>query len=145
MTDTSRAVGFRDLSSWRALVLMMIALTSCSACTTGSPTAGDSWSRDYVSTYERVFEAAVAALEEIDFYLDDEDWEKGRIRARSSARRAGPDATLFVDVRQKSDRIRVDVMAQSSSLEDGRAPAEVSGLVRDFFSGLDSRLEGRFD
>jgi hypothetical protein len=115
------------------------------ACTTGSGTTGDEWSRDYVTTQGRAYEAAAEALGDIDFYLENEEPDQGRIRARSSARRSGVEATLLVTIREKGDRIRVDVMAQSPGLEEGRAPAQVSGIVRDFFHRLDARLEGRTD
>jgi hypothetical protein len=133
------------LSTIRRILVCSLVLTAAAACTTGSGPSGDDWSRDYVSTFDRVYEAAVESLDGIGFYLESEDQEEGRIRARSSARRAGLDATLLVDVRHRGDRIRVDVMAQSPGLEEGRAPVQVSGLVRDFFHGLDARLEGRVD
>lgn len=129
----------------RRLAFVSVAVLAAVACTTGSVSSVDDWSRDYVSTFDRVWEAAVASLDEIGFYLESEDREEGRIRARSSARRTNLEATLLVDVRDRGDRIRVDVMAQSPGLEEGRAPVQVSGLVRDFFHGLDARLEGRVD
>ena len=129
----------------RRLTFVSVAVLAAVACTTGSGSSVDDWSRDYVSTFDRVWEAAVASLDEIGFYLESEDREEGRIRARSSARRTNLEATLLVDVRDRGGRIRVDVMAQSPGLEEGRAPVQVSGLVRDFFHGLDSRLEGRVD
>lgn len=145
MNDSRRPLGYQNPRDGLALVLMIAVLSVGSACTTGSGTGPDAWSRDYVSTYERVFEAAIEALAETDFYLDTEDHERGRIIGRSSARRAELEATLIVDVQMKGDRIRVDVMAQSPELEDGRAPVQVSGIVRDFFHHLDARLEGRTD
>lgn len=133
------------LPTIRRLTVVSIVMVAAAACATGSGTSVDDWSRDYVSTFERVFEAAIESLDEIGFYLESEDREQGRIRARSSARRTSVEATLLVDVRLRGDRIRVDVMAQSPGLEEGRAPVQVSGLVRDFFRGLDARLEGRVD
>jgi hypothetical protein len=122
-----------------------LALLAAVACSTGSGGGSGDWSRDYVATEERVHEAVIAAIDEIDFYLVDEDMERGRIRARSSARRADLEATMIVDLRTLTDRVRVDVMIQSSDLEVGRAPVQVSGVVRDFFTHLDARLEGRVD
>ena len=129
----------------RRLTPVSIVMVAAAACATGSGTSVDDWSRDYVSTFDRVYEAAIGSLDEIGFYLESEDREEGRIRARSSARRTNVEAALLVDVRLRGDRIRVDVMAQSPGLEEGRAPVQVSGLVRDFFHGLDARLEGRVD
>lgn len=133
------------LPTVRRLTFVSLAMIAVVACTTGSGTSVDDWSRDYVSTYDRVFEAAIGALDGIGFYLESEDRQEGRIRARSSARRTKVEATLLVDVRNRGDRIRVVVMAQSPGLEEGRAPVQISGLVRDFFHGLDARLEGRID
>jgi len=143
MLDAKHPPGSRNRHQGPTIALVIAVLLLASACTTGSGTEPDEWFRDYVSTYERVFEAAISALDDSDFYLDTVDEERGRIRARSSARRADLEATLLVDIRQKGDRIRVDVLAQSSGLEEGRAPVQVSGVVRDFFHHLDARLEGR--
>jgi hypothetical protein len=128
----------------RLILVWMVGMAAV-GCSTRSGTSVDEWSRDYVSSFDRVYEAAAGALEDSGFYIESEDRERGRIRARSSARRTDLETTLLVDVRQRGDRIRVDVMAQSPGLEEGRAPAQVSGLVRDFFHGLDARLEGRTD
>lgn len=145
MSDSRRQPGSRNRHLRPAFAIVIALSLAGSACTTGSQAAADDWSRDYVSTYERVFEAVIRALEDSDFYLDSEDEERGRIRARSSARRSDLEATIVVDIRQKGDRIRVNVMAQSSGLEEGRAPVQMSGIVRDFFHSLDARLEGRTD
>jgi hypothetical protein len=130
----------RRLETGLAVVILAVA-----GCATGDGGAGGEWTRDYVSTPGRVFEASLDALEDIDFYVERSDADRGRIVARSSARRADLEASLFVDVRAKGDRTRVDVMAQSQGMEDGRSPVQVSGAVRDFFTSLDRRLEGRGD
>lgn len=127
------------------IVLVVVVAVSGPACTTASGNPGHEWIRDYVSTEDRVFEASLAALEDTGFYIDTVDEEKGAIRARSSARRTDLETTLLVDVELKNDRVRVSVMAQSPGLEEGRTTAPVSGIVRDFFSNLDTRLEGRVD
>ena len=127
--------GFRKCHRPLVLILAFGFLAVGSACSTGSGTSSDEWSRDYVTTHDRAYEAAIDALGDIDFYLESEEPDRGRIRARSSARRGGLEVTLLVDIRESGDRTRVDVMAQSPGLEEGRAPVQVSGIVRDW--GLD--------
>jgi hypothetical protein len=124
------------------LLCLVIALAGCTGATGGG---GESWSRSYFASFDRVFEATLDALEASDFYLDTVDKERGRVRAASSARRPDLEAVLFVDVGQDGDRIRVDVMAQGPGADDGYGPGQLSTVVRSFLSELDARLEGRED
>ena len=126
-------------------LLLLVALLASGACATGADSSAGDWSRSYISSYSRVFEAVLDALEASDFYLDTVDEERGRIRARSSAGRAGPETALLVDVREMSDRIRVDVMAQGVGGSDEQVPGQISVIVRDFLHRVDERLEGRVD
>jgi hypothetical protein len=145
MTEANRSPSCRWSRRTSLAVLAIACATLGAGCSTATGAGVNEWSRDYAAPYERVFEAALDSLESIEFYLETVDEKKGRIRARSSARRADLEATLLVDVRSRGDRVRVDVMAQSAGLVDGRSPARVSGLVRDFLAALDGRLEGRID
>lgn len=126
-----------------AVSALLVVIGSAAGCSTrgGAP---DDWSRSYLSTPERVFAAALDALEDSGFYLDEVDEASGRIRAESSVRR-GDEVTLFVDVAKRRDRIRVDVMASSASAREGAGPGPMTAVVREFLSALDARLEGRVD
>jgi hypothetical protein len=124
---------------WSALVILL------AACTGAGGGGGDAWSRSYVATYDRVFEATLDALEASGFYLDTVDQDRGRVRAESSAQRRDLEVSLFVDVRRRDDRVRVDVMAQGPGAEDGYGPGRLSTVVHSFLSELDARLEGRED
>ena len=121
------------------------AVTVLSACTGVGQGGGDSWSRSYLTTYDRVFEATLDALEASGFYLDTVDKERGKVRAESSARRPDLEASLFVDVSRRDDRIWVEVMARGPGTEDGYRPDRFSFVVHDFLSELDARLEGRVE
>jgi hypothetical protein len=127
----------------RAVAISVLSLASAHlGCATGSGLPADDWSRLYVSTYERVFEAALDSLEGNDFYLDTVDEERGRIHAEASVRRGG-DVTLIVQVEERPSGIRVDVMARSPDARDGRKPDRMSAVVLEFLRDLDARLEGR--
>jgi hypothetical protein len=140
--------GARTPRSHRLLLLLSVPvlIAADAACTTGADSYdGGSWSRSYLSAYGRVFEAVLDSLEAGGFYLDTIDENRGRVRAESSARRRDLEMTLFVDVEQRGDRIRVDVMAQGSGSENGYAPTQMSPAVYEFLRELDARLEGRKD
>jgi hypothetical protein len=125
--------------------LVIAAVSVVASCTAGSGVAVDDWSRSYRAGFDRVFEAVLDTLEESEYYLDTVDKESGRVRAESSARRRDLEVTLIVDVEEREGRVRVDVMARSSGGDQPEASGRMSGVVREFLSGLDSRLEGRVD
>jgi len=122
-----------------AVALLVVALGGCASAGGGGT---DDWSRSYLSTRDRVFQAALDALEGEGFYLDAVDPGQGRVSASSSARR-GDDLTLIVEVGEHAGRIRVDVMARSQQLREGSRTVAVDAAVRDFFRRLDADLEGR--
>ena len=126
------------------LLLMVLAVSVAGGCLSGGGESVDDWSRSYLSTYDRVFEAALDAVEDSGFYLDTVDEERGRIRAEASARR-GDEMSLIIDVGQRADRIRVDVMAQGAAAQDGRGPGPIAPVVAEYLRNLDARLEGRLD
>lgn len=143
MTGDVRTAASEGLRVSLSASAILVAALAAGGCASSAP-AEDDWSRSYVSSFERVFEAALASLEANDFYLDSVDAEGGRIRARSSARR-GDEVTLVVRVEERSPAVRVDVMAQGATAVDGRAPTSMSAAVDQFLNGLDDRLQGRSD
>jgi hypothetical protein len=127
-----------------ALGLVLVVALATGGCTAGVGRDPGDWSRSYVSTYDRVFEAALDSLEEIDFYLDTVEKDRGRIHAEASVRR-GDEVTLIVHVDERPSEVRVDVMARGIDAEDGMAPGRTSAVVFEFLRNLDERLEGRRD
>ena len=102
-------------------------------------------SRSYQADPERVWEAALASVDDIGLALVETEEEHGRIRARAGASIWDLKGhVLQVVVREVGDgRVRVDANAETVS-EDSEIDFGRSGrIVRDYLRALDARLAGR--
>lgn len=113
------------------------------ACISSNP-SDDLWARSYVASRDRVIDAVVDALEDEE-YLVDPDREAGRVHAESSRRGSGRGLVLEVRIREKGDRIHVDVQARWSEADMSAATNRMDAAIREFFHGLDVRLHRAVD
>ncbi|MGD8276428.1 MAG: hypothetical protein PVH00_00315 [Gemmatimonadota bacterium] len=126
----------------RALLLMcmVVPLAAC-ATTYGMPLSERS--RSYRSTESLVWDAVLEAVDDVDLAAVQSDIEHGLVRARASGSiwdLKGHEVTVVV--RDLGDgRIRVDANASTVSEDQKVDFGRSKGLVRDFLSALDRRME----
>jgi hypothetical protein len=121
-----------------ALGCAVVAVLLTAGCTSAAGGA-DPWSRTYLVPAERVFAAALDALDESGFHVDDAEEDTGRIRARSSARR-GDGVSLLIRVETRSAGTRLSVMAGSPDAQDGRGAGPLDRVVHDLLDRVDDLL-----
>ena len=113
------------------------------ACTSTIP-SDDSWVRTYLASRDRVIDAVVDVLEHEE-YLVEPDRKAGLVHAESSRRRSGQGLVLEVRIREKGDRIHVDVQARWGVAESAAAVDRMDAPIREFFHELDVRLHRAVD
>jgi hypothetical protein len=124
-------------------VVLSFLLISTLVIATHSPAAsssGEDWSRSYLGSVDRVWQAVIEVLSEADYYIEKEDRKKGRIQAESPGR--GFDAiVLDIRIRIKKEKVRVEVQASGGGV---RSPADfgrLDGAVEEFLRELDVELK----
>jgi hypothetical protein len=110
------------------------------ACTS-SGEASSSWSRSYLAPRDRVIDTVAEVLEDED-YLVEVDRTTGRIEAQPSREKTGQRNTLVVRVKERKDRVWVDVQSRSQ-MDRETMPKELDqGPILEFFHELDLRMQG---
>ena len=101
----------------------------------------DGWSRTYLASFDKVFDAVIDVLEEEDYLVDD-DREKGHISAEPSRSKGSGFAALEVVVSQTGARVRVDVLARTGAAYATMTSTPSEAAVLEFFHELEVRLRG---
>jgi len=123
-----------------ATAIAVLALTGC-ATTYGMPV--EERSRAYRADFDVVWEAALAAVDDVELALTETEREHGRIQARAggSIFDTRGHVLLVVITDMGNDRIRVDANAESATkdriIDFGRS----AGIVRDYLEALDYRVD----
>lgn len=122
-----------------AILLGALAL-GAAACSSAGGGSSD-WSRSYLVPESAVFEAVVEVLED-EGYLVQADREAGRVRAEAGDARRGPLPNLVIEVRQRGERVLVDVQIRGLHSDAPTASRRADSAVRELLHALDRRLQG---
>jgi hypothetical protein len=121
-----------------ALVLLL------SGCASTYHLPEEQRSRSYKTGTDKVWEAALASVDDIGLALVESEEEHGRIRARG-----GPSIwdlkghVLLIQIREESGgRVRVDANAETVSDDEVVDFGRSARIVRDYLQAMDARLKG---
>lgn len=126
-----------------ATALLGVAVITAAACISSNP-SDESWARTYLASRDRVIDAVLDVLEDEE-YLVELDREAGRVRAESSRRGSVRGLVLEVRIREKGDRVHVDVQARWNEADLSVAAGRMDAPIREFFHDLDLWLHRTVD
>jgi hypothetical protein len=126
------------------IVLTLGALLLPSAACTSSGEASSSWSRSYLAPRDRVIDTVAEVLED-ENYLVEVDRTTGRIEAQPSREKTGQRNPLVVRVKERKDRVWVDVQSRSQMDREAMSQELDQGPILEFFHELDLRMQGTRD
>jgi hypothetical protein len=127
--------------SCRSLLIVGLLVLVAGCSTSGTPTHED-WSRSYVRPFDRVWTESVEALDDLDFYLETEDRERGVIRAESRSKREYGAVVLDIRITSRGEVVLVDVKAAGGPMDSPALFARFDETVSEFLLELDARLRG---
>lgn len=130
------------MGRWHALLpglVLALAAVAVGCASESAPAAGQ-WSRTYARKYERVWQAALAALGAGGYDIAEQDPARGYIRAESGEREAYRRVVLEVFVLRRPESVRVDVQASGGAAFSQADHKRLARPVLDFLDELDARL-----
>ncbi len=126
----------------RLAAFLLVPAALATGCQTGLYGGTSEWSRTYLQTEERVWQALLDTLAEEGFHLDDLDRETGRVRATGGHPDAYREALLDVRLRPVSEGLRVDVEGRMG-LDPGAELYRLDRLIEAILTALDEKILGR--
>lgn len=130
------------ISAGRIGAAVLAAAALAAGCQTGPYGGASEWSRTYLQTEKRVWQALLDTLAEEGFHLDEVDREAGRVRAAGGHREPHREALLELRLRPVSEGIRVDVEGRMG-VDPAADFRRLDRLVETVLDALDDKILGR--